>query len=169
MKRTALMLTLCSLSAASLLSGCGGGSSSTETPAASTPTSCEQPYTWLDRVRMSGNRIGTGAQGEWVMSCNIRTLQTASLTVCVTHADTTELQLALARPDNVDLALPALAGWTSTGNCPSGQPWTYAIPLTDLPLTDFSGRWVIRITDKYPNNTSDGIFNGWSFSLKGLR
>jgi len=154
----------------SLLAGCGGGTTaSNEPPVASIPTTCEQPYTWLDRVRMSGNRIGTSAQGEWAMSCNIRTLQSASLTVCVTHTDTTELQLALTRPDNTELSLPALASWARTGTCPSGQAWTYAIPVTDLPLTDFSGNWIIRIVDKFPNNTSDGIFNGWSFSLKGLR
>ena len=169
MKRTRLLLTLCGLGAASLMTGCGGGSTGSETPAASTPTTCEQPYTWLDRVRMSGNRIGTGAQGEWSMSCNIRTLESASLTVCVTHTDTTELQLALTRPDNVELTLPGLSNWARTGTCPSGQAWTYAIAPADLPLSDFSGRWVVRITDKYPNNTSDGIFNGWSFSLKGLR
>lgn len=166
------MKAFCTLAvalSAGLLSGCGGGSSSTETPAASTPTTCDQPYTWLDRALKSGNFIGTGAQGEWAMNCNIRTLESASLTVCVTHTDTTELQLALTRPDNVELSLPALASWARTGTCPSGQPWTYAIPLADLALTDFSGRWVVRVTDKYPNNTSDGIFNGWSFSLKGLR
>jgi hypothetical protein len=151
------------------LSGCGGASGGSTAAAATIPTRCDQPFTWLDEVRKSGNRIGASVQGEWVLSCEIRTLQSASLSVCLTHPDTAELQVSLVRPDNAELALPALSAWSQTGSCPSGSPWTTTIALANLPLQDFSGRWIVRVTDRFPNNTSAGIFHGWSFSLQGLR
>ena len=152
-----------------IVSGCGGSASETVQPAATIPTRCDQPFTWLDEVRKSGNRIGTSVQGEWILSCGIRTLESASLTVCITHPDTTELQLSLVRPDNSELTLPSLSSWSQTGTCMSGSPWTTSIAPTSLPLQDFSGRWIVRVTDRFPNNTSEGIFHGWSFSLQGLR
>jgi hypothetical protein len=159
----ALMLALAALS------GCGGSNADNSPPAATIPTRCEQPYTWLDDVRKSGNRIGVSAQGEWVLSCAIRSLQTASMTVCLSHPDTTELQLSLVRPDNTELVMPTLATWSRTGTCLSGSPFTTAIAPASLPLQDFSGRWIVRVTDRFPNNTNEGIFHGWSFSLQGLR
>ena len=159
------------LLAASLLAGCGG-TSPEEEPAPSVTSSCEQPFTWLDRVRMSGNRIGTGAQADWTLDCPIRSLQSARLTVCLTHADPGELQIRLTRPDGQSISLPALAAWTAPGGtCPlgAGTAWTTPLAPADLALTNYSGRWAVRIVDLFPANTSEGIFHGWSFALQGLR
>jgi hypothetical protein len=158
------------LLAVALLVACGG-SSPVEDPAPSIASSCEQPFTWLDRVRSSGNRIGTGAQGEWTLNCPIRQLQSASLTVCVTHDDTRELQTTLRRPDGTVLSLPALAGWNTAGACPpgAGTAWTTSVPVPDPQLGDYAGPWTVRIVDQLPANNSNGIFYGWSFRLQGLR
>ena len=170
MKRAGYRFTLPSLLAVALLAGCGAGTPEPEAPP-SVATSCSQDFTWLDLVRKSGNLIGSGVEGEWTWSCPIRQLQTARLTVCVSHQDITELQIVLTRPDGTRKTLPALASWNTDTTCPptAGQGWRLDIAPADLSLNDYSGRWNVRIADLYPNNTSNGIFHGWAMTLQGLR
>ena len=152
-----------------LLAGCGGASPEAE-PAPSVASTCEQPFTWLDRVLSGGNRIGAQTQAEWNPSCPIRELQSARLTLCLTHQDITELNISLQRPDGVVKALPALADWSGTGSCPAGagKAWTLDMAAQELRLQSYSGPWTVRVEDTMPNN-SEGIFYGWSFVLEGLR
>lgn len=157
--------------AALVLAGCGG-SPEPETPAPpSVATQCKLDFTWLDMARKSGNLIGTGAQAEWTPNCAIRELQSAALTLCVTHLDQSELVISLIRPDGVTKDLPALSSWTSVNTCPptAGEGWRLDLPLSDLALADYSGRWTVRIVDRFPANNSSGIFHGWTFDLQGLR
>ena len=158
--------------AALMLAGCGG-SPEPETPAPpSVATTCKLDFTWLDMARKSGNLIGaSGAQADWTPNCTIRALQSAALTLCVTHMDKSELLISLIRPDGVTKDLPALNSWTPVTTCPptAGEGWRLDLPLSDLALADYSGRWTVRIVDRFPANTSNGIFHGWAFDLQGLR
>lgn len=150
-----------------LLAGCGAGTPEPEAPP------CNHEFTWLDLVHKSGNLIGSGAQGaqgEWMLTCPIRQLQTATLTVCVTHLDLNELQITLTRPDGSMTNLPSLSRWTSVNTCPptAGQGWQLDMAPADLSLKDYSGLWSVRLVDLVPN-TSNGIFHGWAMKLQGLR
>ena len=153
-----------------LLAGCGGASPEAE-PAPSKPTTCPQPFTWLDRVLSGGNRIGALTQAEWNPSCPIRELQSARLTLCLTHQDISELNISLKRPDGVVNTLPALTAWVEAGNCPpgAGKAWTLDMAAQELSLQSYSGPWTVRVEDRLPANNSNGIFYGWSFVLEGLR
>ena len=168
--REVLTVLLTVLLIGTLLGGCGGSSPEAE-PAPSVASTCEQPFTWLDTVRMSGNRIGSQTQAEWNPSCPIRELQSASLTLCLTHQDLGEVGITLKRPDGVVKTLPALGDWSGTGSCPpgAGKAWSLAIAAQDLRLQSYSGPWTVRVEDRLPANNSEGIFYGWSFVLKGLR
>lgn len=168
--RFTLLTQLMSTLMVALLAGCGAGTPEPEPPP-SVATRCSQDFTWLDLVRKSGNLIGNGANGEWTWTCPIRQLQTATLTVCVSHQDTSELQIVMTRPDGSSKTLPALTGWTSVNTCPptAGQGWQLDMAPADLSLDNYSGRWTVRMVDLYPNNTSSGIFHGWAMELQGLR
>jgi hypothetical protein len=150
------------------LTGCGGGGSPDVTPQATQTRSCALTWAWSNPTGMSGNGLQPTADVTWDNQiCGIQTATEASMTVCITHPAPSELSLQLIRPDQNSINLPSLASAQNSGTCPDGTPWTYQLNAASLPVSQFTGRWTLRVSDLFPANNQSGFLIGWSFILKG--
>jgi len=174
MHQFSLKLLCYCLAGSLMVAGCGGGS------APSTPwteVTCQKPWSWangsgIGSQSFSPKNINPDAEFNWnLQNCNLRQISSAQLTVCIRHAETNELNLKLHRgSDLTPLTLPKLNQATRSGRCgegSSGTPWTYTIASTSFNSTNTSQQWRLLISDETDNQTT-GVFDGWSFSLKGL-
>jgi subtilisin-like proprotein convertase family protein len=148
------------------IAGCGGGTPTIQTD--QPPLSCSLNWAWSNPSGQNGNEVNPSADVSWDnQTCAIQTATQASMTVCITHSDLTELSLQLTRPDQVSLSLPAIANAPNTGTCRDGSPYTYQLDAASLASRPLNGLWSLRVTDTSPNNNRSGYLIGWSLAIQG--
>lgn len=148
------------------IAGCGGGTPTTQTD--QPILTCSLNWAWSNPVGQSGNSISPSADVTWDnQSCAIQTATQATLTVCITHPDLTELSLQLTRPDQINMSLPAIANASTSGTCRNGSPYTYQLTAASLPTRQLNGLWTLGVTDTLPNNNQSGHLIGWSLNIQG--
>lgn len=156
-----------------LLASCGGGSE----PIASQEMTCTQAWTWanpsgLGSQSFSGKNISPTAEVQWeLQSCSIQRVSSAQLTVCIDHSQTSELILKLYRgTEATPITLPRLSETSQSGTCgpgASGTPWTYTLTNPNFSSANTAQSWRLVVEDEI-NNQNTGIFQGWSFTAKGV-
>ncbi len=155
--------------AALLLAACGG----TSTPPGPVQGLCELPLKYADGIS-SGYAIGTSptlSVPRQFNTCAISQVQSASLGLCISHTQISELTAQLILPDNTRLALD-LQNAPSSGTCLlTGQLLTMTLPNAALQkISGLRGNWQISVTDTNAvAPTPVGHLVGWSLSVGGLQ
>jgi len=174
MRHYSLKLACAGLALSMGLAGCGGGSA---TGTQTSEVTCQQPWSWAKgsgqgSQSFSSQSIMQSAEVIWSMqNCNIAQLKSIQLTVCISHPETSELNLKLFRGTELTpLTLPKLDQTPQSGLCGQGAlgiPWTYTITNPNFNMTNTSQQWRLMIEDEVMNQTT-GFFDGWSFNLRGI-
>jgi hypothetical protein len=158
------LLTL--LTALWLLTGCGGGSSPPS--AAPVPQTCGFGLVYADGGT-SGYAISPKATStpKSLSPCSITQVQSVTLGLCITPAQTSELKVQLLDTGSASLAIN-LGAAAYAGNCLiSGSLYTVSLPSTALG-SGLGNNWYLSVEDTVPGYTSSYLV-GWSLEVKGLK
>lgn len=151
------------------LIGCGGGSTS------SGPlSSCELPLKYADGFT-GGYTIGatqTLTVPRQFGSCTLNTVQSASLSLCISHQQINELTAQLILPNNTVVPLNLSSAQTNGSTCLlTGKLFNFNLPASAFQsLPNIKGNWTVGITDTNQVSTTPvGYMVGWSFRVDGLQ
>lgn len=151
------------------LAGCGGGST-----AAIQSASCELPLKYADGAS-GGYRIDavpTQAVPRQFNACALTQIQSASVSLCIDHQQSTELSAQLLLPNSTTQTLNLQAAQTAGGTCLlTGKLLTLALPSTALQsISSLQGNWTVSLTDTNQASTTPvGYLVGWSLKMDGTR
>ena len=168
MRQFSLKLAFAGLAGSLVLAGCGGGSASSS---GSSVISCELRPAYADGGT-SGIGFETVAQAvnRQFNPCDIRQVQSLTVSICIAHPQITELSTQLLLPNNTTQNLN-LQGVSNT--CPgliSGQLFQTTLTSNNLQtLQSLTGNWSVKVTDNNPITTAIGTLVGWSLRAEGLR
>jgi hypothetical protein len=158
------LLTL--LTALWLLTGCGGGSSTPS--AAPVPQTCGFGLVYADGGT-SGYAINPQASSvpKSLAPCSITEVQSVTLGLCITPAQTSELKVQLLGSGSNAMTVN-LGAATYAGSCLlTGSLYTVALPVTALG-SGLADNWQLSVVDTVPGYTSSYLV-GWSLDIKGLK
>ena len=157
------------------LASCGGGGS----PASPVGTTCSLALTTYADGGSSGIDIQqngpTTAVARPLNGCEIGSLQSARLRLCIAHSQISELTARITQPIT-SASLGALTPETSFTpaeisfcSLSQGTIYTVAIPVNALsPVQSLNTSWNVAVIDQTGNNQS-GKFVGWSLVLTGVK
>lgn len=158
-----LLLLACALA----LTACGGGSTTTApTPV---PQTCRFDLTYADGLT-SGYAVGPLAISvpKSITPCGITQVQSVSVGVCLTPAQTSELKVQLLGPGNLTVPLNLNAATVSASACLlTGTLYTMTLPVNTLG-NGINDSWRLSVEDTVPGYISS-TFIGWSLEVKGLK
>jgi hypothetical protein len=158
-----LFLLACALA----LTACGGGSS-TPTPAPVSQT-CRFDLGYADGLT-SGYAVAPLATSvpKSITPCSITQVQSVSLGVCITPAQTSELKVQLLGPGNLAVPVNLSTATISPNTCLlTGALYTVTLPVNALG-SGLNDSWRLSVQDTVPGYTSS-TFIGWSLEVKGLK
>lgn len=155
-----------------VLSGCGGTEPPSALPISAT---CELPLKHADG-KTSGIRIEAvaSAVARQFNPCAIEQLESAKLSLCISHQQIGELSAELILPNQVSWVLDlnkAVRSPGCLGDNLFGQLFTLPLPLNQLQAFQaLQGDWSVKVSD---NNTATstpiGFLVGWSMLVQGLQ
>lgn len=158
-----LFLLTCTLT----LTACGGGTSAP--PAAPAPLTCRFDLAYADGLT-SGYAIAPQATSvpKSITPCGITQVQSVSLGLCITPAQTSELKVALLGPGKLTVPISLSTATVSPATCLlSGTLYTVTLPVNTLG-NGLNDSWMLSVEDTVPGYTSS-YFVGWSLEVKGLK
>jgi hypothetical protein len=169
MRQFSLKLAFAGLAGFLVLAGCGGGGSASSS--ASSVISCELRPAYADGGT-SGIEFLTVAQAvnRQFNPCDIRQVQSLTVSVCIAHQQITELSTQLVFPNGTtqNLSIQSVSN-----TCPSligGQLYQATLTSNSLQsLQSLTGNWSVKVTDNNPVTTTIGTLVGWSLRAEGLR
>jgi hypothetical protein len=172
---TSLFKTATLLFAALFLGSCGGGGSSP--PEASlSPATCE-----LSLVYASGSiDRGTGYEIRSTLTesvsrqfnpCPLKTIQSASVSLCLDHPEIAELSAQLRLPNNSSVVLNLQTAQPGAACLNTGVLYSIPLRATELPLANSGNlNWTVGVTDNVQvSTTPTGYLVGWSMKIEGLQ
>lgn len=171
---TSLFKTATLLFAALFLGSCGGGGSSP--PEASlSPATCE-----LSMFYASGSINGTGYEIRSILTesvprqfnpCLLKTIQSASVSLCLDHPQIAELSAQLRLPNNSSVVLNLQTAQPGAACLNTGVLYSIPLRATELPLANSGNlNWTVGVTDTdQVSTTRTGYLVGWSMKIEGLQ
>ena len=156
-----------------LMAGCGGGGGASDTPPNPSPdqVSCGFVLKYADGYpNGSGRPINLTATTEpqLISQCNITTLTSVTVGLCLKDAVLSELTAKLIQPDNTEISVALTTPVTTSPSClTSGTLRTFSVPAASINQTN--GSWKFSITDTDNTQNNIGYFEGWSLQLTGNR
>ena len=166
------------LALTTLLASCGGGGStpSTATQQQSIHETCDSSTLWAAHPEPSGLAIpdnnAAGISVSWDnQNCNLRTVSSAMLEVCLKHPKTSDLAWTINSPKGVEaLTLNPPTDWNSSGtSCGSNGEKLHRIDLlpTVSPSIATRGIWSLKVKDEKLGDT--GTLIQWRLVFQGTR
>ena len=150
-----------------LMAGCGGGSD-VSPQLSPDQVSCGFVSKYADAIT-SGRPINLTATTEPqpISQCNITTLSSVTVGLCLKDAVLNELTAKLIQPDNTEISVALTPVKTSPSCLTSGTLRTFSVPAASINQTN--GSWKFSITDTDNTQNNIGYFVGWSLQLTGNR
>jgi hypothetical protein len=155
------------LACAFALTACGGGSPA-PAPAPASQT-CRFELAYADGLT-SGYQVMPLATSvpKSITPCGITQVQSVSVGVCLTPAQTSELKVQLLGPGNLKVPLNLSTATVSPAACLlTGTLYTVTLPANTLG-NGLNDNWQLSVEDTVPGYTSS-TFIGWSLEVKGLK
>ena len=156
------------LSMTCLMAGCGGGSD-VSPQLSPDQVSCGFVSKYADAIT-SGRPINLTAttEAQPISQCNITTLSSVTVGLCLKDAVLNELTAKLIQPDGTEISVALTAPATTSPSClTSGILRTFSVPAASINQTN--GSWKFSITDTDNTQNNIGYFEGWSLQLTGNR
>ncbi|WP_416547480.1 proprotein convertase P-domain-containing protein [Limnohabitans sp. DCL3] len=164
------------LALTTLLASCGGGGGAPSPATAQQTTSetCDSNLLWAAHPATSGSTIPdnneTGISVRWDnQNCNLRTVSTATLEVCLKHPKTSDLAWTITPPTGLGaLTLNPPADWNTSGtDCGSDGEKLQRIDLlpTVFPTLTTRGIWTLHVKDQLLGDT--GSLVRWRLVFQG--
>lgn len=135
---------------------------------------CDSTALWAARPANSGSRIpdnnDTGVSVTWDnQNCNLQTLTTATLEICLNHLRPADLVWTLSPPSPSAVLTPtAPANWNTNGvPCDSGQGVLQTLSLlpADIAAMTPLGNWTLKVKDTRLGE--EGFLIQWRVRLQG--
>jgi hypothetical protein len=158
-----LLLLVCALA----LTACGGGASAP--PSTPSPQTCRFDLVYADGMT-SGYAVAPRATSvpKSVTPCGITQVQSVSLGVCITPAQTSELKVQLQGLGGLTVPVNMSAATVSPASCLlTGTLYTVTLPVNSLG-NGLNDSWLLSVEDTVPGYTNS-TFIGWSLEVKGLK
>lgn len=166
------------LSLTTLLASCGGGGSSPSivTQQQSVHETCDSSTLWAAHPSTSGRAIPdndvAGISVSWDnQNCNLRTVSSATLEVCLRHARTSDLVWTITSPAGVGaLTFAPPTDWNTSGaSCGFDQGKLQRIDLlpTLSSAVNTRGIWSLKVKDEKLGDT--GTLIQWRLVFQGTR
>jgi subtilisin-like proprotein convertase family protein len=151
-----------------LITSCGGGSSDATPNLPPNQVSCGFVSKFADGDT-SGRPINltTTTEPQLISQCNITTLSSVTVDLCLKDAVLNELTAKLIQPDDTEISVALTPVTTSPSCLTSGTLMTFSVPAASINQTN--GSWKFSITDTINTRNYRGIFEGWSLQLTGNR
>jgi subtilisin-like proprotein convertase family protein len=160
--------TVAMLGMTCLIAGCGGGGSDATPNPSPDQVSCGFVSKYADG-NTSGRPINLTAIAEPqpISQCNITTLSSVTVDLCLKDVVMNELTAKLIQPDNTEISVALTPVKTSPSCLTSGTLRTFSVPAASINQTN--GSWKFSITDTDNTQNNIGYFVGWSLQLTGNR
>ena len=166
------------LALTTLLASCGGGGSSPSpvTQQQSIHETCDSSTLWAAHPEPSGLAIpdnnAAGISVSWDnQNCNLRTVSSAMLEVCLQHPKASDLVWAITPPKGVQgLTFSPPADWNASNtSCGSHGEKLHRIDLlpTVSPSITTGGIWTLKVKDERSGDT--GTLIQWRLVFQGTR
>jgi subtilisin-like proprotein convertase family protein len=152
-----------------LIAGCGGGGSDATANPSPSQVSCGFVSKYADG-NTSGrpiNNLTAIAEPQPISQCNITTLSSVTVDLCLKDVVLNELSAKLIQPDNTEISVALTPVKTSPSCLTSGTLRTFSVPAASINQTN--GSWKFSITDTDNTQNNIGYFVGWSLQLTGNR
>ena len=160
--------TVAMLGMTCFMAGCGGGGSDATPNPPPNQVSCGFIPKYADGIT-SGRPINLTAIAEPqpIAQCNITTLSSVTVDLCLKDVVLNELTAKLIQPDNTEISVALTPVNTSPSCLTSGTLRTFSVPAASINQTN--GSWKFSITDTDNTQNNIGYFVGWSIQLTGNR
>lgn len=100
-----------------------------------------------------------------LLSCGISQIQSASVSLCITHARLSELSSELFFNNTPVATLDLQSATVGTTPCLlTGNLYTLPVQITQL-----NGQWKVGVTDNNSVSNTQGYLVGWSLRVDGLQ